>query len=44
MESRATLQAERFYASAGFTRVGLVEVEFIPGVLLPAVEMERKLP
>jgi GNAT superfamily N-acetyltransferase len=44
MKSQSTLPAETFYASAGFRRIRLIEVEFAPGVLIPAVEMERPLP
>src|SRR5690606_10613864 len=43
MKSQSTLPAERFYASAGFRRVRLIEVEMGSGVTLPAVEMERAL-
>jgi N-acetylglutamate synthase-like GNAT family acetyltransferase len=41
MMCQSTLPAEAFYATAGFRRIGLVEVETGPGVLLPAVEMQR---
>ncbi|MCT7374405.1 GNAT family N-acetyltransferase [Chelativorans salis] len=44
MKSRSTLQAEKFYASAGFRRIGIAEIEFVPGVRLSAVEMERDVP
>lgn len=44
MKSQSTLPAETFYASAGFRSVGVIEVEFEPGISLPAVDMERKLP
>lgn len=43
MKSQSTLPAEPFYASAGFRRVGLIEVETSKGVFIPAVEMQRKL-
>ena len=44
MKSQSTLPAERFYAGAGFRRVRPIEVESGPGVMLPAIEMERQLP
>ncbi|WP_047147794.1 GNAT family N-acetyltransferase [Aquamicrobium sp. LC103] len=44
MKSQSTLSGERFYAAAGFRRIGEVEVEFAPGIILPAIEMERALP
>jgi len=44
MKSQATLVGEPFYAAAGFSRVGMIEVEMGPGNLLPAVDMERPLP
>ena len=34
MMCQSTLPAEPFYASAGFRRIGLIEVEMGPGVLL----------
>ena len=34
MMCQSTLPAEAFYASAGFRRIGLIEVEMGPGVLL----------
>lgn len=43
MKTQSTLPAERFYASAGFSRVGPIEVAMGPGVLLPAIEMELLL-
>jgi GNAT superfamily N-acetyltransferase len=44
MKSQSTLPAEPFYAAAGFQRVRPIEVESGPGVMLPAIEMERVLP
>ena len=44
MKSQSTLPAERFYAGAGFRRVRPIEVEAGPGVMLPAIEMQRELP
>lgn len=44
MMSQSTLPAEKFYAAAGFRRVRPIEVEMGPGILLPAVEMQRELP
>jgi N-acetylglutamate synthase-like GNAT family acetyltransferase len=43
MMSQSTLPAEQFYAAAGFRRIGPIEVEMGPGVVLPAVEMQRQL-
>ena len=43
MKTQSTLPAERFYASAGFSRVGPIEVAMGPGVTLPAIEMEFPL-
>jgi N-acetylglutamate synthase-like GNAT family acetyltransferase len=43
MMSQSTLPAEKFYAAAGFRRIGPIEVEMGPGVVLPAVEMQRPL-
>lgn len=43
MRSQSTLPAQRFYASAGFTRVRDIEVAMGPGVALPAIEMELRL-
>jgi hypothetical protein len=39
MMCQSTLPAESFYASAGFRRRCIVDVEMGPGVILPAVEM-----
>jgi GNAT superfamily N-acetyltransferase len=44
MKSQSTLMAEKFYASAGFRRIRLMEAEMAPGVSLPVVEMARDLP
>ena len=44
MRSQSTLPAEAFYAAAGFVRVRRIEVAMGPGVTLPAIEMERRLP
>lgn len=43
MRSHSTLPAQRFYASAGFTRVRDIEVAMGPDVALPAIEMELRL-
>jgi GNAT superfamily N-acetyltransferase len=43
MMSQSTLPAEPFYASAGFRRLGLIDVAMAPGVVLPAVEMQLEL-
>ena len=43
MMSQSTLPAEQFYASAGFQRVGIVQVEMAPGLILPAIEMRLEL-
>ena len=43
MMSQSTLPAEPFYASAGFQRVGAIEVEMSPGLILPAIEMRLEL-
>ena len=43
VKTQSTLPAERFYASAGFSRVGPIEVAMGPGVLLPAIEMKLLL-
>jgi GNAT superfamily N-acetyltransferase len=43
MMSQSTLPAEKFYAAAGFRPIGPIEVEMGPGVVLPAVEMQRRL-
>ena len=43
MMSQSTLPAESFYASAGFRRLGLIDVDMAPGVVLPAVEMRLDL-
>ncbi|WP_163270448.1 GNAT family N-acetyltransferase [Chelativorans alearense] len=44
IKSQSTLPAERFYASVGFRPIRRIEVEFAPGIALPAVEMEREIP
>ena len=41
--SQSTLPAEAFYAAAGFQRLGVIDVEMAPGVVLPAVEMRLDL-
>jgi GNAT superfamily N-acetyltransferase len=43
MMCQSTLPAEPFYAAAGFRRIGVIEIEMAPGVLLPAVEMQRPI-
>ena len=43
MKTQSTFLGERFYASAGFTRVAPVDVEMGPGIILPAIEMELPL-
>ena len=43
MMCQSTLPAEGFYRSAGFRRLGIVEVELGPALLLPAVEMRLDL-
>ncbi|MBO6900566.1 MAG: GNAT family N-acetyltransferase [Rhizobiaceae bacterium] len=43
IKCQSTLQAERFYASAGFRSVGQIDVEMGPGVTLPVMQMERTL-
>ena len=43
MKSQSTLPAERFYASAGFRRVGPIEVQ-VGQTAMPAIDMERPLP
>ena len=44
MKSQSTLPAEKFYAAAGFRRVGQRDAAMAPGVALPVVLMERPLP
>ncbi|WP_204115715.1 GNAT family N-acetyltransferase [Shimia biformata] len=39
----STLTAERFYASVGFQRLGVIDLTLAPGVHFPAVQMERVL-
>ena len=41
--SQSTLPAEAFYASAGFRRLGIIDVEMAPGIVLPAVQMRLEL-
>ena len=43
MMSQSTLPAEAFYAAAGFRRLGVIDVEMGPGIILPAVEMRLDL-
>lgn len=43
MRCQSTLPAERFYAAAGFRRIRMIEVEVGDGVVMPAVEMEKRL-
>jgi GNAT superfamily N-acetyltransferase len=43
MMSQSTLPAEKFYASAGFQRIGFIEVEMGPDLMLPAIEMRLEL-
>jgi GNAT superfamily N-acetyltransferase len=43
MRSQSTLPAEQFYTAAGFRRIGPITIEMGPGVVLPAVEMQRPL-
>lgn len=43
MKSQATLPAEKFYASAGFRTLGPIEVRMGPEIVLPALDMERRL-
>ena len=43
MRSQATLPAVPFYAAAGFQLLGPIKVEMGPGVVLPAMDMERPL-
>lgn len=43
MMSQSTLPAEAFYASAGFRRVDVIEVEMGAGIVLPAIEMRLEL-
>lgn len=43
MKSQATLPAEKFYASAGFLTIKPIEVEMGPDIILPALDMERRL-
>jgi GNAT superfamily N-acetyltransferase len=43
MKSQSTLPAQKFYASAGFSKVRDIEVAMGPGAMLPAVEMELRL-
>ena len=40
---QSTLPAEKFYASAGFQRIGLIEVEMASDLMLPAIEMRLEL-
>jgi GNAT superfamily N-acetyltransferase len=41
--SQSTLPAEVFYATAGFRRLGIIDVEMGPGIVLPAIEMRLDL-
>ena len=43
MMTQSTLPAEGFYASAGFRRLGVIDVEMGPGIILPAVAMQLEL-
>ena len=43
MHCMSTRTAEKFYASMGFRKVGLVEVPLRPGIAFPAVQMVRDL-
>lgn len=43
MKSQSTLPAQKFYASAGFSKVRDIEVAMSPAAVLPAVEMELQL-
>jgi GNAT superfamily N-acetyltransferase len=43
MMSQSTLPAEAFYAAAGFRRLGVIDVEMGPGIILPAIEMRLEL-
>lgn len=44
LECQSTLAAEKFYASAGFRRLALIDVPLSPEVHYPAVKMRRDLP
>jgi N-acetylglutamate synthase-like GNAT family acetyltransferase len=41
LECYSTLNAEKFYGSAGFTRIRAVEVPFTPEIRFPAIHMTR---
>ena len=43
MKSQATLPAEKFYAAAGFRTTRPIEVRMGPEIMLPALDMERRL-
>ena len=43
MMCQSTLPAEAFYAAAGFRRLGVIDVQMGPGVVLPAIEMRLDL-
>jgi GNAT superfamily N-acetyltransferase len=43
MRCQSTLPAEGFYRSAGFRRLGVIEVEMGPDLVLPAVDMRLEL-
>ena len=43
MKSQSTLPAQKFYASAGFSKIRDIEVAMGPGAVLPAIEMELHL-
>ncbi len=42
IEVYSTLNAEKFYGAAGFTRLGAMELPFTPQTKFPAVHMTRK--
>ena len=42
IEVYSTLNAEKFYGAAGFTRLGAMELPFTPHTKFPAVHMTRK--
>ena len=39
----STCTAEKFYAAAGFERIGPLEIELRPGIMFPAIEMMLEL-
>jgi N-acetylglutamate synthase-like GNAT family acetyltransferase len=41
LECYSTLNAEKFYGSAGFTRIRAIEVPFTPETRFPAIHMTR---